>query len=81
MPYVALIALLVVLYIGNVHAVQKKIHKINKEHKAIEALKREYFSVKKRNLYRGTLNEVVKDIEGVEIKDKVPVPIKISKDA
>jgi len=80
MPFVVLLALLVVFYIGNVHAVQKKIHVINKEHKEIEALKREYFSIKKRSLYEGTLNQVIKDIDGVEIKEEVPVPKKIAKE-
>jgi hypothetical protein len=82
LPYVVLIGLLVVLYIGNVHSVQKKIRLINNQHKEIEALKREYYSIKKRSLYEGTLNQVIKDIDGIDIKDKVPVPKKIdNKDA
>lgn len=79
MPFVALVGLLIVVYIGNVHAVQKKIRVINKQHKEIEALKREYFSIKKRSLYEGTLNQVIRDIDGIDIKDEVPVPKKIDK--
>ena len=79
MPFVALVGLLVVAYIGNVHSVQKKIRVIDKQHKEIEALKREYFSIKKRSLYEGTLNQVIRDIDGIDIKDEVPVPKKIDK--
>ncbi len=81
-PFVVLIGVLVVIYIGNVHSVQKKIRTINSQHKEIEALKREYYSIKKKSLYEGTLNQVIKDIDGIDIKDEVPVPKKIdNKDA
>ena len=75
-----LICVLVVIYIGNVHSVQKKIRVINHEHKEIEALKREYFSIKKKCLYDGTLNQVSKQIEGMDLDKRVPVPMKIEKD-
>ncbi len=80
LPYVGLVSMLVIIYIGNVHSVQKKIRVINKEHKEIEALKREYFSVKKKCLYDGTLNQVTKEIDGMDLDKRVPVPKKIEKD-
>lgn len=79
LPYGALICVLVVIYISNVHRVQKKIRVINAEHKEIEELKREYFSIKKRSMYNGTLNQVVKEIDGIDLDKRVSMPKKIEK--
>ncbi len=79
LPYGALLCLLVLVYIANVHRVQKKIRAINEEYKQIEELKREYFSIKQKSLYDGTLNQVAKKIEGFDLEREVPVPKKIEK--
>lgn len=79
LPYGGLICALVLIYISNVHRVQKKIRVISTEYKEIEELKREYFSIKKRSLYDGTLNQVAKKIEGVDLDKRVSMPKKIEK--
>lgn len=79
LPYFGLICLLVIVYIANVHRVEKKVRKINKTHKEIEELHREYISIKQRSMYNGTLYQVTKDLEGVDMNRDVRIPVKIDR--
>lgn len=78
-PYIGLICLLVIMYIANIHRVEKKIRKINTTHKKIEELRREYISVKQKSMYNGTLYQVTRHMEGVSMDRDVRIPKKIEK--
>lgn len=78
-PYGALLVLLTLLYISNVHRVEKKIRHINRLHSNTETLKREYYSIKQKSWYDGTLNQVVKKVDGVDISKDVVIPHKIKR--
>lgn len=79
LPYGALICALVLLYIANVHSVEKKIRAINEVHKDIEELKREHFSIMQKSWYNGTLNQVAKKVDGVDMENRIAIPRKIEK--
>lgn len=79
-PYGALLVLLMLLYIANVHRVEKKIRKVEQVHAEIEALKRECYTIKQKSMYDGTLIQVVKKVDGVDLKKEIIIPHKIKKD-
>ncbi len=78
-PYFGLVCLLTLCYIGTVHSAERKIRNINNEHKKIEALKREFISIKKKSQYNGTLYQVAKEIDGVDMESEIHIPKKIEK--
>lgn len=78
-PYLGLICLLVLCNIATVHSAEKKIRKINQKHKEIEALRREFISVKQKSQYNGTLYQVAKELEGVDMESEIHIPKKIEK--
>ena len=61
------------------HGAEKKIRRINDKHKEVEALRREYISIKQKSQYNGTLYQVARDIEGVDMKNEIHIPKKIEK--
>lgn len=78
-PYLGLLVALTLVYIGTVHSAEKKIRKINQKHKEIQALNREFISVKQQSQYNGTLYQVAKEIEGVDMESEIHIPKKIEK--
>ena len=79
LPLGGLVCVLILLYIFNVHRVEKKIRTIDHLHSDIEELRREHFSVMQKSWYDGTLNQVAKKVDGVDIKNRVAIPKKIDK--
>ena len=77
LPYFGLVSVLMLCYIATVHSAQNKIRKIDKKHKEIEEVRREYISIKKEVQHKGTLYEIGKTVEGVDMKDEVYIPKKI----
>jgi len=78
-PYFGLVCLLTLFYIGTVQSAEKKIRNINNKHKEIEELRREFISIKKKSQYNGTLYQVAKDVEGVDMESEIHIPKKIEK--
>ena len=78
-PYLGLVCLLVLCHIATVHSAEKKIRKINKKHKEIEALRREFISVKQKSQYNGTLYQVAKEVIGIDMESEIHIPKKIQK--
>lgn len=78
-PFGGLICLLVIAYIANVHRVEKKIRTIDHLHSDIEELKREYFSIKQKSWYNGTLNQVAKKVDGLDMSKRISIPKTIEK--
>ncbi len=79
LPYLGLVGLLVLCNIATVHSAEKKIRKINKKDKEIEALRREYISIKQKSQYNGTLYQVTKEMDGVDMDSEIHIPKKIEK--
>ncbi|MEL6122512.1 MAG: FtsL-like putative cell division protein [Bacteroidota bacterium] len=79
-PYLGLVCLLTLFYIATVHHAEKKIRRINQKHREIETLRREYISIKQKSQYNGTLYQVAKEIEGVDMESEIHVPKKIERD-
>jgi hypothetical protein len=79
LPFGGLICVFVLIYIANVHRVEKKIRAIDHLHNDIEELKREYFSIKQKSWYNGTLNQVAKKVEGMDMTKKISIPKTIEK--
>lgn len=78
-PYFGLVCLLILCYIATVHSTEKKIRKINEKHREIEDIRREYISVKREVQHEGTLYEVAKDVQGVDMNNEIHIPRKIEK--
>ncbi len=78
LPYFGLVCVLTLIYIGNVHKAEKKIRQINDLHKEIEELRREYIAIKQQSMYDGTLYQVGKKVEGLELAESVKIPKKIA---
>ena len=78
-PYFGLICILILCYIATVHSTEKKIRKINEKHREIEDIRREYISVKREVQHEGTLYEVAKDVQGVDMDSEIHIPRKIEK--
>ena len=79
LPFGLMLIAMMLVYISIVHRVEKKIRTIDHLHSDIEELKRSYFSIKQKSWYDGTLNQVVKKVEGVHMEGKVAIPQKIDK--
>lgn len=78
-PYFGLICILILGYIYIVHGAEKKIRKINNCHKEVEEIRREFYSIKQKCMYDGTLYQVTKHISGMKMDGVVPIPKKIDK--
>lgn len=78
-PYFGMVSLLLIVYIYTVHGAEKKIRKINECHKEMEELRREFYSIKQKCMYDGTLYQVTKKINGMQMEGTVPIPKKIDK--
>lgn len=78
-PYLGLVCVLTLGYIYTVHSAEKKIRMIDIKHKQIEELRREYISIKQKSQYNGTLYQVAKEIEGVDMESEIHIPKKIKK--
>ncbi len=78
-PYFGLVCLLVLCYIATVHSAERKIRMIDKKHREIEDIRREYISIKRDVQHEGTLYEVAKDVKGMDMNDEIHMPKKIEK--
>ncbi len=79
LPFFGLVCLLTLCYIGTVHSAEKKIRRIDRVHKEVEDIRQEYFSILQKIMFEGTMHEVVKEIEGVDMTKEVRIPKKIKK--
>lgn len=78
-PYFGLVTVLILCYIATVHSTERKIRKINEKHQEIENIRREYISLKRDVQHEGTLYEVAKDVQGVDMDQEIHIPKKIEK--
>ena len=78
-PYFGLVCLLVLCYIATVHSTERKIRNINDKHRQIEDIRREYISIKREVQYKGTLYEVAKEVNGMNMNNDIQIPEKIEK--
>ena len=79
LPFFGLVCLLTLCYIATVHSAEKKIRRINSMHKEVEDIRQEYYTIKQKIMFEGTMYEVAKSVEGLDMTKEVRIPKKIEK--
>lgn len=64
-----LIAVLLVIYIANVHSVEKNLREAQLLKKEIKELRWEYMSYKNEIMYKGTASQIAERVRGMELKE------------
>ena len=77
MNFIALWVLFALVYIANVHSAEKKLRKTDRIQKEIDELRRNYIRTKDKSLFTGTMYEIVKSVEGMELEKNLKIPKKI----
>ena len=78
LPFVLLLALLGMIYIGNRHYAEKTIRDIDKIGKQVKELSWDYKTTKAELAYKSTLTEVAKRADTLGVKESVEPPQKIT---
>ncbi len=74
LPFVLFLALLGMIYIGNMHLAEKNIRDIDKISKEVKELSWDYKTAKADLAYKSTLTEVAKRVDTLGIKESIEPP-------
>ncbi|MGZ3763011.1 MAG: FtsL-like putative cell division protein [Mucilaginibacter sp.] len=74
LPFVLFLALLGMIYIGNMHLAEKNIRDIDKIGKEVKELTWDYKTAKADLAYKSTLTEVAKRVDTLGIKESIEPP-------
>jgi len=77
LPFVLFLALLGMIYIGNMHLAEKTIRDIDKVGKQAKELSWDYKTSKAELAYKSTLSEVAKRADTLGIKESIEPPQKL----
>ena len=77
LPFVLFLALLGMIYIGNMHLAEKNIRDIDKIGKEVKELGWDFKTAKADLAYKSTLSEVAKRVDTLGIKESVQPPQKL----
>ncbi|MBX2816586.1 MAG: hypothetical protein KTR24_11325 [Saprospiraceae bacterium] len=80
MPYFFFLLVLVLVYIGNAHYVERKMRLIDQKKKEIKELNWIYMSSKSDMLQEATYSRLAEQVQQYQLTTKGPLPLKISKD-
>jgi hypothetical protein len=79
MNFIGLWVLFALFYISNVHRAEKKLRKLDKVQKEIDEVRRAYIYVKDQTMFEGTMYELARNIEGIELDKNRNIPKKIKR--
>ena len=74
LPFLLFLALLGMLYIGNMHMAEKSIRDIDKIGKEVKELTWDYKTAKADLAFKSTLSEVAKKVDTLGIKESIEPP-------
>src|SRR5260370_36887476 len=74
LPFVLFLALLGMIYIGNMHLAEKNIRDIDKLSKEVKELTWDYKTAKADLAFKSTLTEVAKRVDTLGIKESIEPP-------
>ncbi len=77
LPYIIFIALLTILYIGNIHYAERTIRKINKSEKEFKEIRWEYMSIKSELMYKSKQSQVARAVKFIGLQELTEPPGKI----
>lgn len=77
--FIALWAVFALVYIANVHHAEKKLRAVDKIQREIDDVRRAYIHEKDKSLYSGTMYEIVKGVDGLEVDEDMKIPKKIKR--
>lgn len=77
MPYFFFLLVLVLLYIGNAHYVERKSRLIEKKRKEVKELHWIYTSARSEMLNESSYSKLVKQVEQYQLSNRGPVPKKL----
>jgi len=77
LPFILFLAMLGMIYIGNMHLAEKNIRDIDKITKQVKELSWDYKTAKADLAYKSTLTEVAKRTDTLGIKESINPPQKI----
>lgn len=77
LPFILYVALLGMIYIGNMHLAEKNIRDLDKVSKEVKELSWDYKTTKADLAYKSTLTEVAKRVDTLGIKESLQPPQKI----
>lgn len=76
-PYIFLLFLLAIIYIGNTHLVEKTVRQINKMNVELKEVRWQYMSSKADLMFKSKQTEVAKSVEALGLKELRNPPQKI----
>jgi hypothetical protein len=76
-PFIFLLFLMAILYIGNTHLVEKTVRKINKLNTELKEIRWQYMSSKADLMYKSKQTEVARSVEALGLKELRNPPKKI----
>lgn len=74
LPFILFLALLGMLYIGNMHLAEKSIRDIDRMSKEVKELTWDYKTAKAELAYKSTLTEIAKRVDTLGIKESLEPP-------
>ena len=77
LPFIAFIALLCMVYIGNKHLAEKNVRSIDKLTREVKELSWDYKTLKADLMLKSTQSEVAKQVDTIGLKELVEPPQKI----
>lgn len=77
MPFMMFISLLVVLYIANIHKAERKLRYVNVLKNDVKEAKWKYQDVRQSIMYGSTQGQLLKKLQGGELKENRSIPEKI----
>lgn len=77
LPFIAFIAFLAMLYIGNRHLAEKSIREIDKLNKEVKEMSWDFKTIKADLMLRSTQTEVAKKVDTLGLKEPVEPPKKL----
>jgi len=78
LPFILFLALLGMIYIGNIHMAEKNIHDIDKLSKEVKELTYDYKTTKAELAFKSTLSEVTAKADTLGLKEPVTPPRQIT---
>jgi len=78
LPFILFLALLGMIYIGNIHMAEKNIHDIDKLSKEVKELTYDYKTTKAELAFKSTLSEVTAKADTLGLKEPVTPPQQIT---
>lgn len=80
LPYVLLLTVLALLYIGNNYYAQEKIREMDRIENQMKELRYEYRSINSKLMFESKQSEIAKKLKGTGIKESTEPPKKIFKE-